>query len=59
MLRSLRVRHFVLMDDVTLDLEGGLTLFTGETEKPRRKRGGGASRVAEEGETCAANGGEE
>lgn len=56
MLRSPRARHFVLMDDVTLDLEGGLTLFTGETAKPRRGRG---DRVAEEGEDYAADGGEE
>jgi len=31
MLRVLRVRNFALMEDITLELEGGLTVVTGET----------------------------
>lgn len=31
MLRLLRVKNFALMEDVTLELEGGLTVITGET----------------------------
>ena len=31
MLRSLRIQHFALIDEVQLDFEQGFTVFTGET----------------------------
>jgi len=31
MLRSLRIQHFALIEEVQLDFEQGFTVFTGET----------------------------
>ena len=31
MLRSLRIQHFALIDEIQLDFEHGFTVFTGET----------------------------